>query len=55
MKNMLENMFILGAKMYIQRPDVADKFFSAIVTGAPAITGSGNDQVYAYPVSNVYY
>ena len=54
MKNMLENMFILGAKMYIQRPDVADKFFTAIVSGPPVITGSGNSQVYAYPVSNVF-
>ena len=53
MKNALENMFILGAKMFIQRPDVGGKFFTAYVSGAPTITGSGTDQVYAYPVSNV--
>ena len=53
MRNMLENMFILGAKMFIQRPDIGDKFFSAYVSGAPTITGTDTNQVYAYPVSNV--
>ena len=53
MKNALENMFILGAKMFIQRPDIGGKFFTAYISGAPTITGTGTDQVYAYPVSNV--
>jgi len=53
MKNALENMFILGAKMFIQRPDVGGKFFTAYISGAPTITGTDTNQVYAYPVSNV--
>jgi len=53
MQNGLNNMLNVGAKLYIQRTDIADKFFTAIINSAPTITGSGTDQVFAYDVTDV--
>ena len=53
MQNAFNNMLLVGAKLYIQRTDVGDKFFTAIINSAATITGTGTDQVFAYDVTDV--
>ena len=53
MQNAFNNMLLVGAKLYIQRTDIGDKFFTAIINSAATITGTGTDQVFAYNVTSV--